>query len=375
MQFPTVNSIIDYLLSRIDLSMEYLYQEHIGNPPRTLQELALTPTEREMILAGLPRELLHPFEPIRGNPSPISPMYLVEYLDQVVTYLAYYILENRYSLGHISSSTITLHDWNKPIQESSQEFNIDPTNPIPTLAYEGLIQQFLQEHGHHNRGESHEAKEFRRLVRQYLLESPLATGSVEDQQILYSQYVDAIFWSDVGLFYGGGVDFSDGLAITDVLYNKRNPNYTGLGDDLDRFHLNWRMLQSVIDYDKDDKTEDEIIADILQIIREALAEEYDRLYAYGTQEYRRLADEWDRRVGRLPPECDRLSYPDLETRVRQILPRLSLDSLCQIVERHQHLLENYEPPCQDYSKDDLIELLLALIPYLPKLELCNILSK
>jgi hypothetical protein len=125
--------------------------------------------------------------------------------------------------------------------------------------------------------------------------------------------------------------------------------------------------------ENEDDTHDEvIIRNILKMIRETLAQEYEKVYAYGTQEYRKLADVWDRRFGRLSPECDRQNYPDLEARVHQILPRLDLTQLCQIVDRHAHLLNQYEPPCHDYPKEDLLELLDELVHYLPKLELCNI---
>jgi hypothetical protein len=112
-----------------------------------------------------------------------------------------------------------------------KKFTIKPANPIPTLVYIGMIQQFLQQYGHSNLDDSLYAKKFRQIVIHDLIPSPLSTGTLADQATLYTQYVDDIFKSYVGYYHDYSLPFEITIKVASRLYDPRNPNYTGLGLD------------------------------------------------------------------------------------------------------------------------------------------------
>jgi hypothetical protein len=122
MQLPTVDSVIDFLFKSLDENMKFTYDDIIRDPPRSSQELALTPSERTMIRENLPREFLYLFEPIWGNPSPISPMWLSIYVESVASHITHYLLVKRYVKNKTKTSafdydTVTLHANTQPTQK------------------------------------------------------------------------------------------------------------------------------------------------------------------------------------------------------------------------------------------------------------------
>lgn len=265
----------------------------------------------------------------------------------------------RYSREPYTSDTVTLYDRDVVLGEKNTEslpFTIDPKNPIPTIVYVGLIQSILQEYGHRNLGTGLYTVAFRNLVHGYLLSSPLSTGDVED----------AIYKTHVASYMGSFSEYPVMIEVTDRLYNPRNPHYNGLGIELDRLHINWRTLPEIEDFILADfKSKDAMIDAIIPIIEKTLHQEYERVYAYGGPQYRETFDEWERREGRLTENCDAKSYPTLEGWVRSVLPHLSLEEICEILDRHKTILQDYEPPCIEYSRGELLPLLNELLSYLP----------
>lgn len=373
MQFPTPESIVDYLLKETEQSLGFTYEDLISRENGTKfpeSEATLTPQEQDLIRKQLPREILYPLDPIRGNPSHISPMTLVEYLERASD-IAKYIVLTRYSRIPYTSDTVTLYAG-KSVE--SLPFTIDPKNPIPTVIYIGMIQEILQQYGHNNLGSGFRVDRFRTLVRDYLLKSPLSQGDIEDQRSLYSKYVDAVYVSNVADFMGYFAEYPVIIEVTDRLYNPKNSNYNGLGLELDRLHINWRSLPEISDFRIDDfGTEEALIDAIIPIIQKVTTEEYERVYAYGGPQYRETFDDWERREGRLSTDCDAKSYATLEGWVRTIIPHLNLQEICEILDRHQAILQNYKPPCAEYTLIELVPLLEELLSYLPKSDLCYIL--
>lgn len=377
MQFPTSKSIIDYLLKTAEKGLRYTYED-IGPKEMTLpeSETILTPSERDLIRKQLPHEILYPLDPIRGNPSYISPSTLVKYLNRVGDGIFKYIVLTRYSREPYTSDTVTLYAGIYSIKrhEESLPFTIDPKNPIPTIVYLGLIQEILQEYGHSNLSGSFNAVQFRKLAQTNLLISPLSTGDVEDQRTLYSWYADAVYTTHVGGYMGYFNEYSVMIEVTDRLYNPKNLHYNGLGTELDRLHINWRTLPEIEDFRLEDfESEDAMIDAIIPIIEKTLHTEYERVYAYGGPQYREHFDEWERREGRLSENCDAKSYATLEGYVRNVIPHLNLREICEILDRHKAILQGYESPCIEYSREELLPLLEELLSYLPKSDLCSIL--
>jgi hypothetical protein len=385
MQSSTTTFIITAILKEIDeqLIVDYRQDPIISDPPSDREQLRLTQEERDLITSGLPREIVMPFEPIRGTPSPISPMHFFEYRGSVSRHIATYIRERRHgvtresNLNSNSNTTVILH---YPVKrpQSSMPFKIDPANPIPTLTYLGLINHIVHTYGHGLKEATKERRRFRRLVKTHLLTSPRAIGTIQDHQVLYSMYVDAVFWSTLGLEYDIGFDYSTGLIITNRLYNPSDPKYTGFGVELDKFHLNWRWLPEILNYNHGETRitkVHQIITDVMTIIRKAVADEYAQVYAYGTPEYRRLADEWNRRVSQLTPNQDPVDSLELEQRVRKAIPQLGHQDLLQIVDQHQDILDNYNPKSTEYSTDDLLTIIQELIPYMSTTKLSQLVTR
>ena len=379
MQFSTPESIVTFLLERTEAHLEEDYDRYMSSiHGQTTQkyklhasEEILTLQERELLQKNLPREIMYPFEPIRGNPSPISAMSLMTYLDSVSKRFANYILNIRYSPKPYDSVTLTLYIRRDP--KTSKPYMIDPQTPSPTLVYVGLIDGIFFHYGSVSMSTLSGREDFNSRADSFL-SSPKTLDNISSQRGMYSHYVTVIFATEVAEPYRYVSDVVTLAKISSILYDPKNAQYNGWGPEFDRFGVNWRTLPGIGAFQptpgsrkaSDDK-------EILNFLRQQLSQFYESEYKYGGPQYREKFDEWERKQGRLSVACDANNYEMLEQYVRELLPELTLEEICEIVNKYEEILEDYQPPCQGYAREDLLIVVDGLLQYLPKRDLCEIL--
>jgi hypothetical protein len=83
---------------------------------------------------------------------------------------------------------------------------------------------------------------------------------------------------------------------------------------------------------------------------------------------REAEDEFDRRNGKLTKECD-ISYAELENKAKLFLETTNLINVCQAITQFANLIE-LEGSCDQYSIEDLKDVIKQLIKILAKTNLC-----
>jgi hypothetical protein len=87
---------------------------------------------------------------------------------------------------------------------------------------------------------------------------------------------------------------------------------------------------------------------------------------------REAEDEFDRRNAKLTKECD-ISYLELENKAILILEKARLINLCSVITQFANLIE-LEGPCDQYSIEDLKNVIEQLIRILAKSNLCLLIN-
>lgn len=275
MNLSSPAKIVQYFCSEVEKELDEIvtgeYRGHFME--QNIENCRLTFEESELIKDQMPTELLFPFQPIRGNPSPISPLLLPRYC--YCSYgVAKFLLRRRYPNLFTNSTydPVTLHDFKT---NPSKRFVLSNDKPITSLILFGMIQQMLQQYGHGFIGESYKAEVFRKLVREYLFNSLYWTSdNHEDHHSLYALFLEATYWHDyadmAGTFGDEPRAFSLLCEISEIFYNPKHPQHNGIGARLDALDMNWRVNTELDGHWHNDAT-DKSLPNLISIIEKSLA--------------------------------------------------------------------------------------------------------
>jgi hypothetical protein len=111
--------------------------------------------------------------------------------------------------------------------------------------------------------------------------------------------------------------------------------------------------------------------EILNKLKEIIEVDEAENYTPGTIAYKETIDAIARRNGKLSKECDTLDYDELITLAKMYVKDASLTTLCSMVNSFKDRLD-LEQPCDQYTIEDLLDVLTQLIDVLPKIELCSV---
>jgi hypothetical protein len=107
---------------------------------------------------------------------------------------------------------------------------------------------------------------------------------------------------------------------------------------------------------------------LLEKIKKLAEERIEIKFRPGGIGARDAEDEFDRRNGKLTKECD-ISYLELENKAKSVLAQRNLVNICQAITQFATLIE-LEGPCDQYSIEDLKDIIKQLIKILSKSNLC-----
>lgn len=238
-----------------------------------LEDHKLTPQEVELIKSQIPIELLHPLQPVRGNPSPISPLQIPIYCHGSY-YVAHFILSQRHPeiYARYTGDSVTLHDF---IDNPSKPIVLSTDAPITSMILFAMIQQILQHYGHGFIKDYHRADGFRRMVREHLFQSKYwESNNVDDHHSLYALFLEVLYWHDYADYAGTFGDELDAFPLqcemSEIFYNPRHPQYNGLGPRLDALDLNWR-IDPTLDAHWHSENTDKSLSALIAIIERSLS--------------------------------------------------------------------------------------------------------
>ena len=119
------------------------------------------------------------------------------------------------------------------------------------------------------------------------------------------------------------------------------------------------------------ETEEQIVQKALTELEDHLAKFEKEKFGPGSDEARRVADDFERRQGRLLPECDRWTYEELLAWSHELLTRLIPDDLCDFMLANAEV----EGDCRTLPYEELLREAHPLVDLLYKRDLCELLTR
>ena len=124
------------------------------------------------------------------------------------------------------------------------------------------------------------------------------------------------------------------IRLGDVLYDERDPNYTGLGVDVDRNNIPWRNILAQTPLVPND-TAEALATRALATLRAELSKREELSGAPGSRPAREAKDRFDLLQNRLPVQCNIWIYEELEAFAYWSLLTATTASICSWLDRHR----------------------------------------